>query len=110
MQYDTEASWARHLDKVSKMGRKMSRKMSKMASWKKVAPVPEAVSVAGDAGVPPLVEIVEMLKTQLELSGNIAEVVAAACEALGVSTEGKSLSAQAQECWLILGAGRGVVA
>ena len=49
--------------------------------------------------MPPLIEIVKLLTSQLGCSGTVAEVIAAGCAELNVVTEGKGLSQQAKECW-----------
>ena len=52
------------------------------------------------SGVPPLIDIVNLLKRELGLEGNVAEVISRACKELGISPEGKSLTDQAKECWM----------
>ena len=57
---------------------------------------------ANQADVPPLANIAHMLGYQLSLSGNFVEVVDAACEQLGVSAAGKSLTEKATACWQMM--------
>lgn len=57
---------------------------------------------AASASAPPLVEMVNALKRELGIEGNVSEVVARACRELGVSTEGKNLTEQATECWVLV--------
>merc|ERR1712046_121644 len=47
---------------------------------------------------PRFFEIVEVLKRELCLSGNMKDVVEQAAEALGLSTKGKNLHSIAEEC------------
>jgi len=61
----------------------------------------EGAAVKGEE-VPPLIEIVELMKRELGLTGNVSEVVREGCAQLGVSAEGKTLIEQAKECWLAL--------
>ena len=66
----------------------------------------EAVAVpvaSASMHVRTLVEMSDLLKGQLGLSGNVAQVVASACEELGVATKGKSLVEQAREACAALG-------
>ena len=65
----------------------------------------EAVHLAGpssSSAPPPLIEVVNLLKKELGISGNITQVVAEACKQLGVETRGKSLAEQAAECWRLV--------
>ena len=62
-----------------------------------VNPVAQAIMVA-----PPLSAMCRILRRELSLTGNIADVVDAACEQLGVSNEG-NLSQKATACWQTLG-------
>ena len=62
--------------------------------------VDEASATAGAADqLPTLVEMVNKIKFELGIDGNVAEVVSKACAELGVSTKGNSLIEQAGECW-----------
>lgn len=65
--------------------------------------VPPTAGVAGGSSELPLIEMCEVFKAELGLEGNVAQVVAAACKELGVSTDGKSLMQQATECYRYLG-------
>ena len=71
-------------------------------------PVMEGVPVAiaewsGAMQERTLVEMSDLLKGQLKLSGSVAQVVTAACEELGVATEGKPLVQKAHEACAALG-------
>ena len=68
------------------------------------APVVMGTAV-GAASAPPLVEMVNVLKSQLGLAGTISEVVERACQELGVNTEGMNLNQKATECWMMLSGG-----
>ena len=57
---------------------------------------------AASASALPLFEMVNALKRELGIEGNISEVVGRACTELGVSTEGKNLTEQATECWALV--------
>ena len=65
------------------------------------AAVPAASSSSATTTMPPLNQACEELKRELGVGGaNVADVVDAACEALGISdTEGLSLMEKAQKCW-----------
>ena len=67
--------------------------------------VPLAVAVigSGETQERTLVEMSDLLKGQLKLSGSVAQVVTAACEELGVATEGKPLVQKAHEACAALG-------
>ena len=75
-------------------------------------PVPEAMDEAtvdeatvdeAVADMPPLVTIVNTLKIELHLEGNMTQVIAKACAQLGVSAEGKPIVQKARECYHALG-------
>ena len=65
-----------------------------------------ACDPVGPAVEPTLVETCEVLKRELELSGNVTEVVSSACRVLGVDDTG-TLVARAKKCREVLGAGTG---
>jgi len=48
---------------------------------------------------PPLASMVAALKKDLAVDGNMTEVVARACEQLGISTDGLSMKDQAKRCY-----------
>ena len=50
---------------------------------------------------PPLFEAAEEFKRQLNVTGNLTEVVDAACEALGVSSDG-NVTEKAARCWKMI--------
>ena len=58
------------------------------------------------AAEPTLAETCAVLKRELELSGNVTEVVSSACRVLGVDDTG-TLVARAKKCREVLGAGTG---
>ena len=60
-----------------------------------------ASSCSATTPMPPLNQACEEFKRELGVGGaNVADVVDAACEALGISdTEGLSLMEKAQKCW-----------
>ena len=58
------------------------------------------------AAEPTLVETCAVLKRELGLSGNVAEVISGACRALGVDDTG-TLVARAKKCRDVLGEGTG---
>merc|ERR1712216_691316 len=65
--------------------------------------VAEAVVAQGKAvGAPPLAEMVDLIKRELGLGGNMKEVIASACKQLGVDATGKNLHEQGHECWTVL--------
>lgn len=64
--------------------------------------VPMGAGSGGSGGPTTLMEITNVLKAQLGLSGTMAEVVAAACAELGVETKGKSLMEQARAAHAML--------
>ena len=68
----------------------------KVAAWEPVGPAVE----------PTLMETFEVLKRELELSGNVTEVVSSACRVLGVDDTG-TLVARAKKCRELLGEGTG---
>ena len=55
-------------------------------------------------GRAPLFQIVEVLKRELQLSGNMKEVVEQAAEMIGLDSKGKSLHDLATQCARELGA------
>ena len=70
-----------------------------------VATAGEAIHLTGTSSgsAPPLlIDVVNILKKELGISGNITQVVAAACDQLGVETTGKNLAEQAAECWRLV--------
>jgi hypothetical protein len=68
-----------------------------------------ASAVARPASAPPLRVIAEILRDQLDVKGNVAEVVRGAVETLGLQlAEGMSLMAQARACHVALCGDRSV--
>ena len=67
--------------------------------------VPVAIAVEGSGATQErtLVEMSDLLKGQLKLSGSVAQVVTAACEELSVATASKPLVQQAREACAALG-------
>jgi len=72
-------------------------------------PVVGTVAGSSRGELPTLMEMVSKLKVELGIDGSVADVVAKACEELGVSAKGKSLVEQAGECWSLLMVGAGPV-
>ena len=71
-----------------------------------VGPVPGRVLVRGRTSrtVPPLVDLVEMLRYHLGVCGaSMDEVVANACVELSIDAAGMSIMQQATACWRVLG-------
>ena len=69
--------------------------------------MPSTVVFEQTSAQPPLlIEMVNAIKKELGIDGTLAQVVAKACEELGVDTKGKALNQQATECWVILGGGQ----
>ena len=61
-----------------------------------------AIPVGVAVTKPPMVDMVELIKRELGLSGEMHEVIATACEQLHVSPQGKSMLDQGYECWSLL--------
>ena len=65
----------------------------------------ETIHLAGpssSSAPPPLIEVVNLLKKELGITGNIHEVLTQACEQLGLDRTGKSLTEQAAACWRLV--------